>query len=83
MRPKETPVLFCWTSGGNAELGAMLAHFSDRSRQVGDFDSIKFVHSNLQNIWTIYQATACSRRPPRDRTLALALLYVSLSPDLL
>ena len=28
---------------------------------------------------TIYQATACSRRPARDRTLALALLYVSLS----
>ena len=30
-------------------------------------------------IFHIYQATACSRRPPRDRTLALALLYVSLS----
>ena len=35
--------------------------------------------TNWQTTKVIYQATACSRRPPRDRTLALALLYVSLS----
>ena len=34
---------------------------------------------SLNIVFVYYQATACSRRPARDRTLALALLYVSLS----
>ena len=41
--------------------------------------SVRVFCVTCEGIKLIYQATACSRRPPRDRTLALALLYVSLS----